>query len=134
MKNIKEKLNNYKFIILIIIIIGALFYWFQVRPILIKRQCSWFTQLESGKPAVPAFAGITKEEAKQKTAQYLKENNCTSYDTKFRSYSYNMQNFTCSIYFSEEPARPAQSAEPDKLVTKDATQKQYDVCLRHHGL
>jgi hypothetical protein len=42
MKKFKEiliKLNNWKFVILIIVIIGGAFYWFQMRPINIRKGC-----------------------------------------------------------------------------------------------
>lgn len=43
MKKIKEiliKLNNWKFIIMIILIIGGGFYWFQIRPNKIYVKCN----------------------------------------------------------------------------------------------
>lgn len=43
MKKTKEiliKLNNWKFVILIIIIIGGCFYWFSVRPAIIYSNCN----------------------------------------------------------------------------------------------
>lgn len=42
MKKFKEilvKLNDWKFIILIILIVGGAFYWLQIRPSIIKRNC-----------------------------------------------------------------------------------------------
>ena len=39
MENLKEKLNNWKFIILIIIFVAGLFYWFQIKPELAKKKC-----------------------------------------------------------------------------------------------
>ena len=130
MKNLKEKLkklSEWKSVILVVIISVGLFYWFQLRPMLIKRQCSWFTQLEKGNPAVPAFAGVTKEEAEKKTNQWKIDNNCKNAKTK-------TEIFTCQIKTEEQASRIAQPAELDKLVTKEATKAQYDACLRHHGL
>ncbi len=43
MKKFKEiliKLNNWKFVILIIVIIGGSFYWFSVRPARIYSKCT----------------------------------------------------------------------------------------------
>lgn len=42
MKKIKEiliKLNNWKFIILIMLIISGAFYWYEIRPSVIKKSC-----------------------------------------------------------------------------------------------
>lgn len=39
MKNLKEKFNNWKFIIIIVIIAGGALYWTQLRPSWIKRSC-----------------------------------------------------------------------------------------------
>ncbi len=39
MKNLKEKLNNWKFIILIIVIAGGSFYWYELRPSKIRKGC-----------------------------------------------------------------------------------------------
>lgn len=42
MKKFKEiliKLNNWKFIILIVLIIGGAFYWYQIRPAKIYSNC-----------------------------------------------------------------------------------------------
>lgn len=42
MKKLKEiliKLNNWKFIILIVLIIGGAFYWYSLRPSIIKKDC-----------------------------------------------------------------------------------------------
>ncbi len=40
MKEILIKLNAWKFIILIIIIIGGSFYWYELRPVQIKKNCA----------------------------------------------------------------------------------------------
>lgn len=127
-KEIFENLNKWKFIILIILIFGGAFYWFQLRPIIIKRNCSWFTQMEAGKPMVPE---LTKEEAERintKNALIVKktrmENNCTENDT----------DFFCSSSFSIVYPHPVIPAEPDKEVTRNTTKNEYDLCLRHSGL
>lgn len=42
MKKVKEifiKLNDWRFIILIILIIGGAFYWFSLRPYMTKKYC-----------------------------------------------------------------------------------------------
>jgi len=64
MKKFKEilvKLNNWKFIILIILIIGEAFYWFQWRPSQIIKRCQFWSMNEAtdqyGHPAT------TREEA-----------------------------------------------------------------------
>ncbi|MFA6397369.1 MAG: hypothetical protein WDK96_00795 [Candidatus Paceibacterota bacterium] len=40
MKKVLKELNNWRFIILIIIILGGGFYWFQLRPAHIRKNCN----------------------------------------------------------------------------------------------
>ena len=43
MEQVKEKLkklNDWKFIILIILIVGGAFYWYEMRPSMIRSSCS----------------------------------------------------------------------------------------------
>lgn len=129
-----EKLKQYKYIILItLVILGFAFYWFQLRPMIIKKNCSWFTQMEAGKPAIPAFAGVTKEEADKQNTEFRAKNGCNNNSGK-SSFEIGLNKIVCSTYFSEQTPRPAIPAEPDKEVTREATKSEYDICLKHNGL
>lgn len=124
-KGLLKKINNSIVIILILLILGGGFYWYEVRPTLIKKRCSWFTQMEAGRPAVPE---LTKEEADRQNARNAvleKEKTADLNDI-----------FSNIVKYSYPPVspHPAIPAEPDKEVTREATKNQYDTCLRHHGL
>ena len=73
--------------------------------------------MEAGKPAVPAFGGMTKEEANLKNIECKKK-----------------PSFFGCTEFSEQSPTPAIPAEPDKEVTREATKNEYDKCLRQNGL
>lgn len=121
--NIKKYLNqvkNHKFIILTVIILLGLFYWFQLRPNIIKRQCSWFTYTTQT-PAVPAFDGVTREQAERAQLPYKRF--CADQSTGF-----------CDINTFISAPRPAIPASPIEEITRSASKAEYDTCLRHHGL
>lgn len=45
-----EKLKEYKYIILILLLVlGGCFYWFQLRPTLVKKECYKSSQTQIGK-------------------------------------------------------------------------------------
>lgn len=142
MKKIKEiliKLNKYKVIILIIIVMAGLFYWFELRPNIIKRQCSWFTYTTQTE-AVPAFEGVTKEQAEKKFTEMQKDNK--QYYENFCGYNHSRDPL-CKITLEfmnsssgqfEQPPRPAIPAGPIEKVTRDASKTEHEECLRHHGI
>lgn len=107
------------------LLVVFIFYWLEVRPVVVKKECSWFTYTE---PAKEAFAGITQEEADRTNAENKRENPvacvaATGLDNLF---------LECKpINVREQPARPA---EPEKELTRSATKSEYEQCLRHKGL
>lgn len=116
--NMEKIKQNKEVVIVVTVILVFVFYWFQLRPTAIKKNCSWLTQMEKGRPEIPAFPGITKEEADRKNAE------CRSSDSAI-----------CKMFVSVEmPPRPAVPAEPDAEVTRAATKSEYDQCLRQNGL
>lgn len=118
-----EKLKQHKEVVIITaVILGFIFYWFQLRPTTIRKNCSWLTQMEKGANAIPAFPGVTKEEANRKRSS------CSDRATTEASL------VLCEIGNTEVPPRPAVPAQPDKEVTREATKTEYDKCLRHNGL
>ncbi len=101
------------------------FYWLEVRPILVKKDCSWLTYTE---PAKEAFAGISQEEADRTNAENRRENpaacsTATGLDTLFLECK--------STNVRAQPPRPA---EPAREVKRSATKIEYEQCLRHNGL
>lgn len=144
MKKIKEiliKLNNWKFIIsvMLLLVLGGSFYWFQLKPNIIKRQCSWFTYTTQT-PAVPAFEGVTKEKAEirfiemQKDNKQFYENMCGYGHSRDPLCKYTLASMNSSAKELEMPPRPAIPADPIEKVTRDASKTEYEECLRHHGI
>lgn len=113
------KMNKkYWWIIIGVLIFCFLFYWVELRPVLIRKNCSWITYTTA---PVPAFAGITQEQADEMNKQ-SSQNTAPSTNSIFKLFSYKTV---------PEPPRPA---EPARVVKRDATPSEYDTCLRHSGL
>lgn len=116
-----EKLKQYKYIIIpVITILSFIFYWTEVRSVLIKKECSQYTEV------IPADAGITKEQAdiNKKIYNQCKVDNPNGgrlYPTSFK----------CFNLEKDIIERPPQ---PEKEVIKEATKIEYDKCLRQNGL
>ncbi len=114
-----EKIKQYKYIIIIVLVIlGFSFYWFQIRPVVIKKNCSWTNKV------IPADTGITKEQAEANKKIY---DNCI--------YS----NWQCDIpsglgRLGLENNSKERLPQPEKKITIVATEKEYDMCLRRNGL
>lgn len=53
MKNKKLTISKLGLALIIMLIMGGLFYWFQVRPAQIKHDCSWVKQTSPYQPAQP---------------------------------------------------------------------------------
>lgn len=116
MNKLKKLILNYKW--LIFIFIGFFcFYWFELRPVLIKKECSWTTYTTA---PIPAFAGITQEQADE-----MNKKKC-SLDPLSNISNY----FSCG---KVEPELPRPAEQPRK-VKRNATQDEYQSCIRHHGL
>ena len=116
MKNFIEENKN--IIIISVIILGFLFYWFQLRPISIKKNCSLVTEV------IKADAGITKEQAIANKKE-LDRRITGIYSSGELSSFGRIQLLRNSI------ERPPQ---PERKETNEATKKEYDSCLRQHGL
>ncbi|MES2023855.1 MAG: hypothetical protein V4439_04170 [Patescibacteria group bacterium] len=113
MKKIKE---NKEIVIIVVLVLGFLFYWFQLRPVMIKKNCSWFTEV------TPADIGITKEQA---DINKIKLSNGECSDSQGR-----LSSFSCYMLEKDTAVRPP---SPEKTETKEATKIQYDKCLKHNG-
>ncbi len=112
------KQNKYPIIIIpIVVILGFLFYWFQIRPTNIKKNCSWTTE------TIEADPGITKEQVEQNKIKCKTSVSKTSSSNMFDSTP-----LGCSEDIKERPPQP----EYDE--TTEATKEEYDMCLRQHGL
>lgn len=128
-----EKIKEYKWVwISVLVLFVGSFYWTQIRPVQIKKSCSWVEAMEGGKPEVPAFLGITKEEAERRTIENRLngKDKCGSFDegSKLKEIC------EATLVVSEQPPRPAQPAVPEQKITRQATKSEYGLCLRRNGL
>lgn len=117
-KLIKENKNV---VIVVIVISGLLFYWFQLRPSNIKKSCSWITE------TIPADAGITKEQAEVNKKTYEE---CLASNWKCVRTKEQLNLGRIGLERDGVERMP----QPETEETRDATKKEYDLCLRQNGL
>ena len=120
MENIKQ---HRQVLIASTVVLLALFYWFQLRPTMIKSRCSWQTEI------VPADAGITKEQAdvnKKALEQNIKVSAKNTSGSFFSSGT--MPVLPPSLNTIERPP------QPEHEVTREANKSEYAECLQHHGI
>jgi hypothetical protein len=127
--------------ILIFALFSGSFYWSQIRPVMAKRACSWFTEI------TPADPGITKDQAEKNRKEYENfhnEGKCYGgvYDRLMtpegRAYETDMDKVldisktpSCLIIKQNSTERPPQ---PEKREIRPASEDEYRECLRHKGL
>lgn len=112
-----EKIKEYKVVFIVVLaILGFSFYWFQLRPTAIKKDCSWFTEI------IPADAGISREQADANKKNYEE---CSSLNNG------KITPLTCWRLGQDATERPPKQ---EKVVTREAKANEYAVCLRNHGL
>lgn len=110
-----EKIKEYKWVwISVLVLFVGSFYWTQIRPVQIKKDCAWFTQ------TIPADRGLTKAEA-----DIMNEEGAKQCD------SLNKQRTTISCILDDHKERLPQ---PEKQIVREATKSEFDSCLRRNGL
>lgn len=107
--------ENKKIVIVLVVILGLLFYWFQIRPINIKKNCSWVTE------TIPADPGVTKEQA---------ELNKKSFDEQ----QCGKEKLISSRCFQLKTDTVERLPQPERKEITEATEKEYNLCLRQNGL
>jgi hypothetical protein len=65
-----KKLNNLKFIILIIIILGGAFYWFELRPIQIRKNCLYVSSCAGDEKGL--YARLCEEKRESTESEYFR--------------------------------------------------------------
>lgn len=118
-----DKIKEYKYIILIgLIILGFVFYWTQIRPVVIKKECFWVTEI------TPAHEGMPKAEFE--TTKRVAEEICNK-ESKINTDDENGFNWnkTCNI-----PDVSLMLPQPEKKEIRKATDKEYKSCLKENGL
>lgn len=125
--------------VLLLILVGGVFYWFAYRPARIRHDCSWVKQIS---PAMPAEAAITKEDADASQREY---NECLGrYPAPIEKQGFDLSAFPgsaidalnakykCDGLLKQE--RPAAPAKPETEWYREAREKEYDFCIHEKGL
>ncbi|MFA7627994.1 MAG: hypothetical protein WCY37_01045 [Candidatus Dojkabacteria bacterium] len=132
-----NKKTNWTLVSLIIFIllcvIGGSFYWFEYRPTEIKKNCSYTTF------TIPEVKAISKEEAEfsKLENEFCKEQIEISSNLN-DSEKMDMQAIDRFILENEcnrrYPIKEETEYQPSKEDRRDATEKEYNDCLRRNGL
>lgn len=137
----KKVLSNKIFIfsVLIILLLGILFYWFAYRPSKIRHDCSWTKRIDPAKPIAPA---ITKEDVENSKLEYdecivsqAKLKNEHGYISMFNDageYANSFYGVNCHTLLKQE--RPAIPATPEQVWYQEADEYEYDFCIHEKGL
>lgn len=120
-------IKKYKVIItiglIILIIFGFVFYWVSMRPVQIRKNCSWVTEV------IPADSGITKEQAEENKIIYNQE--CNNINQIKDKVDLAVKKVQCQLLEKNNIERDPQ---PEKIEKNKATDEEYKSCLREHGL
>jgi hypothetical protein len=102
---------------------GSSFYWFELRPIPIKKECSWVTDTRI---SVLGDLGQTQAEADKVNAENKKRfpNGCVDVDSS---------SLDAVICNSVATARPPREQKMESYI-RAASSEEYKECLRHNGL
>jgi hypothetical protein len=113
----KKNKKYWAVLLLIVVMLGVLFLWFQWRPARIKHVCSWVKVHED---EIPAYTGFSQEEADRAYQICLNKKNGEV-----------TNEFTCMF---EHRAVPAHPEVPAKDWWRPASAKEYDFCIHDKGL
>lgn len=117
-----EKFKEYKYLIALgLVILVSSFYWFQVRPTSIKKECSWVEEV------IEADPGVTTEQAEKNKKIFSEQ--C---DTPKSSTGY--QGLISPGCWLLEKNSVAREPQPERTEVKNATDDEYRTCLRQHGI
>ncbi|GEM_PF-5524472 len=115
-KFFKENWFKVSILIMSILTVGLSFWWFEIRPTIIKSQCAWTQRYIDAIPARPASHDWPDCLLKPKP---LSKNGLTNLDNLFLGI------FDC---YEATPAQPADD------YYSESSDDEYIFCLREHGL
>lgn len=139
MKNLIFKGNKYSYllILLVLILISSWFYWYELRPVKIRQECSWVKHTTDAIPAKPA---MNKDELR--VADLIET--CREPETKeeTRGYQPLFSGYGISQYREcvdrnnkiIEEYKTARPAVPAKDWYSKAPEKVYDFCIKSKGI
>lgn len=108
---------KFKYLIIIFLTAGFLFYWYGLRPSYIRKECSWIIRHIE---AIPADPGTSQEEAERATK------NCIDSGARW---SETLHANLCSY-----PVREPTPAIPARDIIVKASLAQYTQCIHSKGL
>lgn len=122
--------------VILIIIIGLMFYWYEWRPTNIKRNCSQIEAIQPGLPARPAM-----NEQELISAGIIKPCDDLLVNIDYDNIT-PVEQLLIDAYEqcpSRNAAKVAEYSVPfegtsDQYYMRNATDKEYQQCLRSHGL
>ena len=123
------KIINKNKILIIILALATLgwFYWSEIRPVVVRSNCSWMAE------TIPADPGITREQSEENKKSY--EQQCMQDSSRGGVYGRYADlvpvSVKCWTLKLDSQERPPQ---PEKKEVRSATKSEYDQCLRHKGL
>ena len=112
----KEKWLRLTIIMLIVAIFGGLFYWYELRPAQIKKDCSWVKQVRSAQQEVTEAQAI---ESQKRYEECLKEKGNPTGLSKLGVCGY---------------AIDRQDYVPESIYYRKASKTEYDFCVHSKGL
>jgi hypothetical protein len=125
----------YRVVLIVAVVVGAVFYWYELRPSRIKHECSW---TEYRVDAQPADFGVSKEEEARSIDEF--DSCAKEYQQKMDSLQKNTWDYinlraardmACKErLFYREPS----PATPERVERREATEEEYQFCLRDKGL
>jgi|GEM_PF-3335682 len=112
-------------VIVVLVILAGVFYWFQIRPTQIKKECSWTTE------TYEADSGITKEQAEinKKIYENCVENNWDCDTSGVVGVEQPVLGRLSLEYITKERA-----PSPATTEKEEASEEEYNTCLRSRGL
>ena len=118
-----NKIIIFLVIIVLVTLAGSAFYWFELRLIPIKKECSWVTDTRI---AVLGDLGMTQEQADRENVKTNERfpNGCNGVDPD------SIEALVCDRVATARPPREQKMTS----YVRSATSEEYKECLRHNGL
>lgn len=107
------------------LLLSFIFYWYELRPIKIKKDCSWTVRIMPSQPAVDA---VSLEDAQSKNKENEEKNPPICKTLK------GLEKLLNNCESTDLRATPAKPAVPMKIIRENASNDEYQKCLRHNGL
>ena len=120
-----KKLKQHKRIIILgLVIIGFVFYWYAVRPPIIKHNCSWVSHHTD---IIPAILAMTPEQIQIADIADAEQSACKAINKGLFD-CLDSGRFGRVNRWEPKPAIPARDWE------EKATPSEYQFCLHNHGI